>query len=88
MPIPGDLALRDLIEAAKHADLLSSVTFKDKFGEHAVENVINEIRHMRNNVHAGVALRNDFNPAQFTREEFERLNGIYDAVVDNFNWRL
>jgi len=66
--IPGDLVLFDLIEAAKQVDLLSSVKFKDKFGEHAVEEVITEIRHMRNNVHAGVALRKNFNPAKFKKK--------------------
>src|SRR5262245_36485087 len=63
--IPANLVLFDLIEAAKQVDLLNSVKFKDKFGEHAVQDVITEIRHMRNNVHAGVAMRNNFNPAKF-----------------------
>src|SRR5271157_917977 len=43
--IPDDLVLFDLIEAAKQIDLLSSIKFKNKFGEHAVEDVITEIRH-------------------------------------------
>jgi hypothetical protein len=86
--IPGDLALFDLIEAAKQVDLLSSVKFKDKFGRHAVEDVITEIRHMRNNVHAGAALRNNFNPAKFKKRDYMRLQDIFDAVVDNYNRNL
>ncbi len=82
------LVLHDLIEGAKKADLLSSVKFRDKFGEHAVEDVITEIREMRNNVHAGVALRNDFNPAKFTKEEFKRLQEIFSAVADNVDLKL
>jgi hypothetical protein len=86
--IPGDLVLFDLIEAAKQVDLLSSVKFRDKFGRHAVEEVITEIRSMRNNVHAGAALRNNFNPAKFKKRDYMRLQGIFDCVVDNCNRNL
>jgi len=86
--VPDDMALFDLIDAAKQFDLLSLVKFKDKFGEHAVENVVLEISRMRNNVHAGVALRKDFNPAKFTKRQYMRLQGIFDAVVDNYNRNL
>jgi len=86
--IPDDMALFDLIDAAKQFDLLSSVKFKDKFGEHAVEEVILEISRMRNNVHAGVALRKNFNPAKFTKKQYTRLQDIFDAVVDNYNRNL
>ena len=82
------LVLHDLIEGAKKADLLSSVRFKDKFGEHAVEDVILEIGRMRNNVHAGAALRNNFNPAKFTKEQFKRLQDIFSAVADNVELKL
>jgi hypothetical protein len=82
--IPSNLVLDSLIEAAKEFDLLTPVKFKDKFGEHAVQDVVQEIRHMRNNIHAGVALRNGFNPAKFAKEEYMRLQDIFDAVVDNF----
>lgn len=80
--------LHDLIEGAKKADLLSSVRFKDRFGEHAVEDVILEISRMRNNVHAGAALRNNFNPAKFTKEQFKRLQDIFSAVADNVELKL
>ncbi len=86
--IPDDLVLFNLIEAAKQLDLLSSVKFKDKFGEHAVEDVITEIRQMRNNVHAGVALRKNFNPAKFKKKDYMRLRDIFDAVLDNYNRKL
>ncbi len=86
--IPDDLVLFDLVEAAKQLDLLSSVKFKDKFGEHAVEDVIIEIRHRRNNVHAGVALRKNFNPAKFKKKDYIRLRAIFDAVLDNYNRNL
>jgi hypothetical protein len=43
---------------------------------------------MRNNVHAGVALRRNFNPAKLTKEEYMRLQDIFDAVVDNFELAL
>jgi hypothetical protein len=55
---------------------------------HAVEDVITEIRHIRNNVHAGAALRNNFNPAKFKKRDYMRLQGISDAVVDNYNRNL
>ena len=86
--IPDDLVLHGLIEAARHVDLLTPVKFKDKYGEHAVENVIAEIRRMRNNIHAGVALRNGFDPAKFGKEEFERLRKIFDATMDNWERKL
>jgi len=86
--VPDDLVLHDLTKAAKQVDLLTSVKFKDEFGEHAVETVIDEIRHMRNNIHAGVALKNGFDPAKFTKKDFERLNGIFLAVLDNWERNL
>lgn len=82
--IPSNLVLDSLIDAAKQFDLLTPVKFKDKFGEHAVQDVVHEIRKMRNNIHAGVALRHGFNPAKFAKEEYMRLQDIFDAVVDNF----
>lgn len=42
--------------------MLTPIKFKDKFGDHAVQDVVHEIRHMRNNIHAGVALRKKFDP--------------------------
>jgi hypothetical protein len=86
--IPDDLVLHDLIEAAKQVDLLTPIKFKDKFGEHAVENVIAEIRHMRNNIHAGVALKNGFDPAKFSEKEFERLYEVFLVVLDNWERNL
>jgi hypothetical protein len=86
--IPANWVLDDLITAAKQVDLLTSVKFKDEFGEHAVESVIDEIRHMRNNLHAGVALKKDFDPAKFTKQEYERLNKIFIAVLDNWERHL
>jgi hypothetical protein len=86
--VPDDIALFDLIEPAKEFDLLSSVNFNGKFGEHAVEDVILEISHMRNNVHAGVALRKNFDPAKFTKRQYMRLQDIFDAVLDNYNRNL
>ena len=86
--IPDDMALFDLIEAAKQFDLLSPVRFKDKFGEHAVEGVILEISRMRNNVHAGAALRKNFNPAKFKKKDYVRLQDIFDAVIDTYNLHL
>jgi hypothetical protein len=86
--IPDDLVLHDLIEASRQVDLLTPVKFKDKFGEHAVENVIAEIRRMRNNIHAGVALRNGFDPAKFDEKEFNRLYEIFHVVLDNWEPKL
>jgi hypothetical protein len=81
-------ALADLIEAARQVDLLTPVKFKDKYGDNAVENVIAEIRRMRNNIHAGVALRNGFDPAKFGEKEFKRLYEIFRMVVDNWERKL
>jgi len=86
--IPDNLVLHDLITAAKQADLLTSVKFKGKFGEHAIETVIDEIRHMRNNLHAGVALKKGFDPEKFTKQNFERLYDTFLAVLDNWERHL
>jgi hypothetical protein len=86
--IPSDLDLGKLIEAAKHFDLLSSAQFKDELGDHAIENVIDEIRKTRNNLHPGVALRRDFNPAQYTKEQYSRLHKIFDSVLDSIERNL
>jgi hypothetical protein len=86
--IPDGLALNDLLEGAKQLDLLTTVKFKDKFGDHAVQDVVHEIRHLRNNIHAGVALRNGFNPAKFTKKDYVRLRRIFDAVWKSFELAL
>ena len=65
--IPDGLVLNDLLDAAKQIDILTTVKFKDKFGNHAVQDVMHEIRHLRNGIHAGVALRKGFDPARFTK---------------------
>ena len=86
--IPDSLVLKDLLDAAEQVDLVTPVKFKDKFGEHAVQDVMHEIRHLRNKIHAGVALRKEFDPARFTRKEYTRLKKIFDAVWDNFELKL
>jgi hypothetical protein len=86
--IASDLDLGKLIEAAKHFDLLSSAQFKDEFGCHTIEDVIDEIRKTRNNLHPGVALRNNFNPAQYTKEQYTRLAKIFDSVLDSIERNL
>jgi hypothetical protein len=86
--IPDGLALNDLLESAKQLDLLITVKFKDKFGDHAVQDVVHEIRHLRNQIHAGVALRKGFDPARFTKKDYPRLKKIFDAVWDNFELAL
>jgi hypothetical protein len=82
--IPDRLVLDDLIKAANQIDLFTTVKFKDKYGEHAVANVIDEIRHIRNCLHAGVSLRKDFNPAKFKKQDFQRLYAIFLVVLDNW----
>ena len=82
--IPDGLVLNDLLDAAKQIDILTTVKFKDKFGDHAVQDVVHEIRHLRNNIHAGVALRKEFDPARFTKKDYTRLRRIFDAVWENF----
>jgi len=82
--IPDRLMLDHLIQAAKQNDLFTSQKFKDKYGEHAVENVIDEIRHIRNHLHAGVSLRKEFDPAKFKKQDFKRLYDIFLVVLDNW----
>ncbi len=86
--IPDSLVLNDLLDAAQQVDLLTPVKFKDKFGHHAVQDVVHEIRHLRNNIHAGVALRKEFDPARFTRKDYTRLKKIFEAVWGNFELKL
>ena len=86
--IPDGLVLNDLLDAAKQIDILTTVKFKDKFGNHAVQDVVHEIRHLRNNIHAGVALRKEFDPARFTKKDYLRLQRIFDAVWENFELAL
>ncbi len=86
--IPDNWVLNDLLDAAKQVDVLTTVKFKDKFGDHAVQDVVHEIRHLRNNIHAGVALRKEFDPARFTKKDYTRLKKIFDAVWENFELAL
>ena len=82
--IPDNLVLNDLLDAAKQADLLTPGKFKDEFGDHAVQDVVHELRHLRNNIHAGVALRGGFDPEKFKKKDYIRLKKIFAAVWDNF----
>lgn len=82
--IPDRLALYDLLDAAKQVDLLTPGKFKDEFGDHAIEDVVHEIRLLRNNIHAGAALREGFDPAKFKKKDYMRLKKIFVAVWDNF----
>jgi len=82
------LNLNDLLETAKRIDLLTPVKFKDEFGDHAVHDVVHEIRSLRNNIHAGVALGRSFDPTAFRRDNYLRIAGIFDAVVSNFERAL
>jgi hypothetical protein len=86
--IPDGLVLNDLLDAAKQLDLLTTVKFKDKFGDHAVQDVVQEVRHLRNNIHAGAALRKEFDPARFTKKDYTRLKKIFDAAWENFEFAL
>lgn len=76
--------MSNLLDAAKPFDLLTPVKLKDKFGKHAVQEVVHEIRHMRNNIHAGVALRKSFNPATFRKKDYLRIKRIFDARAGEF----
>ncbi|HUN87133.1 MAG TPA: hypothetical protein VMU48_22330 [Terracidiphilus sp.] len=86
--IPDGLVLNDLLDAARQLDLLTPVKFKDKFGKHAVQDVVHEIRHLRNNIHAGAALRKEFDPGRFKKKDYLRLERIFDAVWKNFELAL
>lgn len=86
--IPVRWDLNELLGQAKQFDLLSAAKFKDEFGDHAVQDVVHEIRDIRNNVHAGVALRNNFDPATFKKQDYLRLARIFDAVIANFELAL
>lgn len=86
--IPDGLVLNDLLDGAKQIDLLTPVKFKDKFGDHAVQDVVHEIRLLRNNIHAGAALRGKFDPARFKKRDYTRLKKIFDAVWENFELAL
>jgi len=66
----------------------TTVKFKDVFGDHAVQDVEHEIRYLRNNIHAGVALRKGFNPAKFAKKDYTRLRKIFDAVWENIELAL
>jgi hypothetical protein len=81
--IPDDVSLDDLILVAQKFDLLNAVKFLDGTNTHPVETVIREIQSMRNNLHPAKALRTSFNPASFDAAQYQRLSGIYSAVIDN-----
>jgi hypothetical protein len=86
--IPGGLVLNDLLEGARQLDLLTTVKFKDKFGDHAVQDVAHEIRRLRNNIHAGASLSKGFDPARFKKKDYTRLKKIFAAVWENFELAL
>jgi hypothetical protein len=90
LEIPDKVCLDELISAAKSFDLLNAVKFEDSRsqGARSVESVIREIQRMRNNLHAGKALRTGFNPASFGVTQYQRLRDIYGAVMDNLLYHI
>jgi len=85
LEIPDKIGLDELIEAAKKFDLLNAVKFREskKGAACSVENVIHDIQRIRNSLHPGNALRKSFDPLSFNATQYQRIQKIYNAVLDN-----
>jgi hypothetical protein len=95
--IPDSVDMADLIEAANEIDVLDAPTdIPSHAGEdedearpkHVAKDVVDKIRRFRNLIHPARALRDEFNPRAFTREQFDEYRAMYESVTHSLLYYL
>ena len=90
LEIPDRVDLGQLIEAANDIDVLNapinipSHANEDENGErprHVAKEVVDKIRKFRNLIHPARALKEQYDPRTFTREQLQEYKEMYESVT-------
>ncbi len=95
LEIPDSVNLSELIEAANEIDVLSApIDIPSHLSDdgappkHVAKDVVEKIRHFRNLIHPGRALKRGYDPKTFTRAELEDLKEMYGSVLHSLLYYL
>ena len=95
LKVPDSVAFRDLIEAAKELDLLSApaevppgLAGDVEAPKHLAQDVVDEVRELRNRIHPARALRDSSNPALFSAGDLQDFKAKYWSVVYSLLYNL
>ena len=86
--IPSSVSMAELIAAANKLDILNvpigTVPLEGLTPlKHVAKDVVNRIRVFRNLIHPARALKENFDPRVFTRQQYGELEDIYGSVYDS-----
>ncbi len=88
LQIPDDVNFFALIEAANEIDVLtapidtpSHVREDGEKPKHIAKDVVDRIRKFRNLIHPAAALRQRYDPRNFTKEHFVKFKEMYESVT-------
>ncbi len=88
LQIPDNINFCDLIEAANEIDVLgapidtpSHVRDDGQKPKHIAKEVVDQIRKFRNLIHPAVALRQNYDPRAFTKEDLVEFKEMYESVT-------
>jgi hypothetical protein len=88
LQIPDDVNFFNLIGAANEIDVLSApidipshVRDDGQQPKHAAKDVVDQIRKFRNRIHPAAALREGYDPRNFTKEDLAELREMAESVA-------
>lgn len=95
MQIPDSAGFFDLIGVANELGVLSApidtsshVRNDDQKPKYAAKDVVDRIRKFRNLVHPAVALRQGYDPNNFTANDFAEFKEMYESVMHSLLYNL
>lgn len=88
LEIPDKVDMAELVEACNEIDVLnapidipSHVRQDNKPPKYVAKEVVDKIRKFRNLIHPAAALRQDFDPKTFTKEQLVDFKDMYESVT-------
>ena len=95
LEIPDSVNMSELIDAANHFDVLNAPinipSHASDDGDpprHVAKEVVDKIRQFRNLIHPGRALRDDYDPRTFTREQLGVFKEMYSSITHSLLYYL
>lgn len=95
--IPDSVNMAELIQAANEIDVLNApINIPSHAGsdgyetkpKHIAKDVVDKIRKFRNLTHPARALREGFDPRNFTQEQFDEYKEMYESVTHSLLYHL
>ncbi|WP_213772879.1 hypothetical protein [Bradyrhizobium sp. dw_78] len=88
LEIPDRVNMAELLEACNEIDVLSAPINEpsharedDQRPKHIARDLVDKIRRFRNLIHPAVALRQNYDPSAFDREELAEFRTMYESVI-------